>query len=261
MVNLESSRRLPPLPLSLAPSPATSKPPSPRGRHVQPLQIRLAPPLLSSSFSRLGSILFRPHRLDLLHPCPPQRRSCSSSRPPQQCNQPKQRRPSSRRSVAPTLPHAFAPELTLLPHRAETSALLNNLELNTVIGPRNLSPQFLLTPFLPRPDLTKAYPLGPPTSAARTMDPFIALGISPLDSPMNPFLRAEFCTTMGKIKSRGKTGLQRGSQRKMGKAVRRARVSCWSFVRDLREWELTVLLAQSMGTVPVFGISIPGKSY
>ena len=42
---------------------------------------------------------------------------------------------------------------------------------------------------------------------------------------MNPFLRAEFCTSMGKIMTRGKTGLQRGSQRKMGKAVRRARVS------------------------------------
>lgn len=131
---------------------------------------------------------------------------------------------------------------------------------NTVVGPRTLSPNYLLTPFLPRPDLTKAYPLGPPTSAARKMDPFIALGISPLDSPMNPFLRAEFCTSMGKIKSRGKTGLQRGTQRKMGKAVRRARVSFSLFVSVLEAWELMhVVPLQSMGLVPMFGISVPGR--
>lgn len=105
-------------------------------------------------------------------------------------------------------------------------ALLRNLTPNTVIAPQHLSPQRLLTPYLPQPDLSQAYPLGPPKTAARTLDPFVRFGLDPLDaSPMNPWLRTEYCTTMGKIKSRGKTGLQRGSQRRMGKAVRRARVS------------------------------------
>lgn len=111
---------------------------------------------------------------------------------------------------------------------ADQGALLKNLTPNAVISPQQLGPEKLLTPYLPRPNLTQAYPLGPPVTAARTLDPFVRLGLDPLDtSPMNPWLRAEYCTSMGKIKSRGKTGLQRGSQRRMGKAVRRARVSAW----------------------------------
>lgn len=42
---------------------------------------------------------------------------------------------------------------------------------------------------------------------------------------MNPLVLNRFVTSLGKIKGRGMTGLQRSSQRKMGKAVRRARVS------------------------------------
>lgn len=42
---------------------------------------------------------------------------------------------------------------------------------------------------------------------------------------MNSALLSEFVTSMGKIKPRGKTGLQRKTQRKVGKAIRRARVS------------------------------------
>lgn len=106
-----------------------------------------------------------------------------------------------------------------------SGTILSNLPTNGVISPQHLAPEHLLTPYLPKSDLTLAYPLGPPVSAARTLDPFVRFGISPLASPMNPYLRTEFCTTMGKIKSRGKTGLQRSSQRQMGKAVRRARVS------------------------------------
>lgn len=94
-----------------------------------------------------------------------------------------------------------------------------------VISPGHLSPAYLLDPYQPKPNYKLAYPLGPPTSEARTLDPFVQLGLDPRASPMNPFLRAEFCTSMGKIMTRGKTGLQRASQRKMGKAVRRARVS------------------------------------
>jgi ribosomal protein S18 len=102
--------------------------------------------------------------------------------------------------------------------------LLSNLSENSVISPRSLSPNYLLTPYLPRPDLSRAFPLGPPTTEKYTLDPFLTTGISPMASPMNPYLRAEFCTSMGKIKSRGKTQLQRRSQRALGKAVRRARV-------------------------------------
>ncbi|ORY75691.1 hypothetical protein BCR35DRAFT_353589 [Leucosporidium creatinivorum] len=120
----------------------------------------------------------------------------------------------------------------------DDGTLLKNLKRDTVIAPQQLSPQYLLTPYLPSPDFSLAHPLGPPVTAARTHDPFVRFDISPLDSPMNPWLRSQYCTSMGKIKSRGNTGLQRSSQRKMGKAVRRAR---------------------SMGIVATFGVSVPSE--
>ncbi|KAL8293765.1 hypothetical protein RQP46_000466 [Phenoliferia psychrophenolica] len=118
----------------------------------------------------------------------------------------------------------------------DSTSLLKHLKPDTVISPGHLSPKYLLEPYLPRPNMALAYPLGPPVSEARTLDPFVQLGLDPRASPMNPWLRTDFCTTMGKIQPRGKTGLQRGSQRKLGKAVRRAR---------------------SMGIVAVFGKSVP----
>ncbi|KAK4703735.1 hypothetical protein P7C70_g2482, partial [Phenoliferia sp. Uapishka_3] len=118
----------------------------------------------------------------------------------------------------------------------DSTSVLKHLRSNTVISPGHLSPTHMLEPYLPRPNYSLAYPLGPPVSEARSLDPFVRLGLDPRASPMNPYLRTEYCTSMGKIKSRGKTSLQRGSQRKMGKAVRRAR---------------------SMGIAAVFGKSVP----
>ncbi|CEQ42111.1 SPOSA6832_03889, partial [Sporobolomyces salmonicolor] len=118
-------------------------------------------------------------------------------------------------------------------------SVLQHLKRNQVISPQHLAPQHLLTPYLPRPNFSLAYPLGPPTSYGPTHDPFVRYGLDPLEaSPLNPFWKAEFTTTMGKIKSRGKTGLQRKSQRRVGKAIRRAR---------------------SMGIIPTFGVSVPGR--
>ncbi|GAA6014887.1 hypothetical protein JCM11491_002149 [Sporobolomyces phaffii] len=121
----------------------------------------------------------------------------------------------------------------------DQSSLLQHLRRGQVISPQHLSPDHLLTPYLPRPNFALAHPLGPPTAFGETHDPFVRYGIDPLrHAVMNPFWKAEFCTTMGKIKPRGKTGLQRKSQRRVGKAIRRAR---------------------SMGLIPTFGISVPGQ--
>ncbi|GAA5875804.1 hypothetical protein JCM16303_004002 [Sporobolomyces ruberrimus] len=121
----------------------------------------------------------------------------------------------------------------------DQSSILQHLRRNQVISPQHLSPHHLLTPYLPRPNFSLGHPLGPPTSFGPTHDPFIRYGLDPLKQGlMNPFWKAEFCTTMGKIKPRGKTGLQRKSQRRVGKSIRRAR---------------------SMGLIPNFGISVPGQ--
>lgn len=141
---------------------------------------------------------------------------------------------------------------------ADQGASFKNLPVKSVISPQQLSPRHLLIPYLPKPDFSLAYPLGPPVTAARTHDPFVRFDISPLDSPMNPWLRTEFCTSMGKIKTRGKTGLQRGSQRKMGKAVRRARVSSSALAAAGQTYTDAAPL-QSMGVVATFGTSVPSE--
>ncbi|TKA55333.1 hypothetical protein B0A53_02257 [Rhodotorula sp. CCFEE 5036] len=122
---------------------------------------------------------------------------------------------------------------------ASQVSVLRHLSRDQVISPQQLSPRNLLQPYPPRPDFSQAFPLGPPTAYAHTHDPFIRYGIDPVeDAQLNPSLLSEFVTTMGKIKPRGKTGLQRKTQRKVGKAIRRAR---------------------SMGIMPTFGISVPGS--
>ncbi|POY71335.1 hypothetical protein BMF94_5647 [Rhodotorula taiwanensis] len=122
---------------------------------------------------------------------------------------------------------------------ASQVSVLRHLSREQVISPQQLSPRHLLQPYPSRPDFSQAFPLGPPTAYAHTHDPFIRYGLDPLeDAQLNPSLLSEFVTSMGKIKPRGKTGLQRKTQRKVGKAIRRAR---------------------SMGIMPTFGISVPGQ--
>ncbi|GAA6036599.1 hypothetical protein JCM8097_001245 [Rhodosporidiobolus ruineniae] len=123
------------------------------------------------------------------------------------------------------------------------SAVLRHLSRHQTISPQHLSPRALLRPYPPQPNFSQAFPLGPPTSFGPTHDPFVRYGIDPLDpkqGAMNPWIASEFVTSMGKIKPRGKTGLQRKSQRRVGKAIRRAR---------------------SMGIIPTFGISLPSNNY
>ena len=117
--------------------------------------------------------------------------------------------------------------------QADQASVLRHLSRNQVISPQHLSPRHLLVPYQPRPNFSQAHPLGPPTSFAETHDPFVRYGLDPLrDATTNPYVLSEFVTSMGKIKSRGKTGLQRKSQRRIGKAVRRARVRPFSSTRS-----------------------------
>ncbi|KAG8691695.1 hypothetical protein FRC11_012446 [Ceratobasidium sp. 423] len=65
--------------------------------------------------------------------------------------------------------------------------------------------------------------LGPSRKHAQAIDAFRKLDIDPLDEFKNPLLLKSFVTEMGKIHSRAKTGLTWRSQRRVGKAIRRAR--------------------------------------
>ncbi|CEL59408.1 hypothetical protein RSOLAG1IB_03341 [Rhizoctonia solani AG-1 IB] len=74
-------------------------------------------------------------------------------------------------------------------------------------------------PYMRRKDQT----LGPSRAHAQSIDAFRKLSIDPLDEFKNSLLLKSFVTEMGKIHPRAKTGLTWRSQRRVGKAIRRAR--------------------------------------
>ncbi|KAK7060494.1 hypothetical protein VNI00_001259 [Paramarasmius palmivorus] len=66
--------------------------------------------------------------------------------------------------------------------------------------------------------------VGPSKREARKTDPFYQLNIDPLDMTMNPAILNNYMSEMGKIYPRSWTNLTWKSQRRLGKAIRRARM-------------------------------------
>lgn len=66
--------------------------------------------------------------------------------------------------------------------------------------------------------------VGPGSAEARYQDVFHQFGIDPLGQALNPALLAGFMSEMGKIYGRNMTGLTSKSQRRVGKAIRRAKM-------------------------------------
>ncbi|PIL37045.1 hypothetical protein GSI_00737 [Ganoderma sinense ZZ0214-1] len=66
--------------------------------------------------------------------------------------------------------------------------------------------------------------LGPDARSSRYLDPLHQLGIDPLKESLNSALLSHFVTTMGKIKKRSETNLTWRNQRRVGKAIRRAKM-------------------------------------
>ncbi|KAL0949386.1 hypothetical protein HGRIS_009451 [Hohenbuehelia grisea] len=66
--------------------------------------------------------------------------------------------------------------------------------------------------------------VGPGAAEARKHDVFYQLGMDPLDQCMNPALLSHFVSEMGKVYGRHITKLTTNSQRRVGKAVRRAKM-------------------------------------
>jgi ribosomal protein S18 len=66
--------------------------------------------------------------------------------------------------------------------------------------------------------------IGPGAAESRRNDWFYQLGIDPLDEATNPQLLSYFVTDMGKMKSRAETKLTWRNQRRLTKAVRRAKM-------------------------------------
>ncbi|KAF8076548.1 ribosomal protein S18 [Lyophyllum atratum] len=66
--------------------------------------------------------------------------------------------------------------------------------------------------------------VGPPPAVARYNDVFYQFNINPLSQAMNPEILSHYMSEMGKIYGRNITGLTSKSQRKIGKAIRRAKM-------------------------------------
>lgn len=72
--------------------------------------------------------------------------------------------------------------------------------------------------------VAKQWDLGPPKKVARHYDIFHQLDIDPVDECMNPSLLADYVTSMGRIKKRAETRLTMRSQRRISKAIKRAKM-------------------------------------
>ncbi|TCD70831.1 hypothetical protein EIP91_001521 [Steccherinum ochraceum] len=68
------------------------------------------------------------------------------------------------------------------------------------------------------------FELGPPVHIAKALDPFYMMETDPVKEATNPDVMSFYITRMGKIKSRAETNLTWKSQRRLGKAIRRARM-------------------------------------
>ncbi|KAI0304206.1 ribosomal protein S18, partial [Russula brevipes] len=66
--------------------------------------------------------------------------------------------------------------------------------------------------------------LGPGAAQSRQNDWFYQLDIDPLNEATNPRLLSYFVTDMGKVKSRAETKLTWRNQRRLTKAIRRAKM-------------------------------------
>ncbi|KAK7470486.1 hypothetical protein VKT23_001912 [Stygiomarasmius scandens] len=71
---------------------------------------------------------------------------------------------------------------------------------------------------------TKMPAVGPSRKDARKRDLFHLQNVDPLDQALNPAITSRFLTEMGKVMGRNVTGLTKKSQRRYGKAVRRAKM-------------------------------------
>lgn len=66
--------------------------------------------------------------------------------------------------------------------------------------------------------------LGPSAKESRRKDAFHQLGIDPLRESLNPALLSHFVTDMGRVLGRADTQLTWRSQRRLSKAIRRAKM-------------------------------------
>ncbi|KAG5648927.1 hypothetical protein DXG03_000276 [Asterophora parasitica] len=76
----------------------------------------------------------------------------------------------------------------------------------------------------PAPYFSRRAAVGPPPVIARYNDVFRQFDIDPVSQAMNPEVLSHYMSEMGKIYGRNVTGLTSRSQRRISKAIRRAKM-------------------------------------
>lgn len=116
---------------------------------------------------------------------------------------------------------SIADEQAAQPQQAEAFApRLKEIRLSRVVRPVDLSHDHRVSKFTRR----KPSQVAPTSKEARSRDVFHQLDLDPLSLATYPMIMSHFVTEMGLIKPRTQTGLTVKSQRRLGKAIRRARM-------------------------------------
>ncbi|CDO71322.1 hypothetical protein BN946_scf184908.g80 [Trametes cinnabarina] len=112
------------------------------------------------------------------------------------------------------------PRPAIVPGSSRAQPILKGFVSGQFVQPRS----FTHDVYTQKPRMTKRPKLGPDASTSRYLDVFHQLDIDPLEECLNSSLLSRFVTTMGKIKGRNETNLTWKNQRKVGKAIRRAKM-------------------------------------
>ncbi|CDZ97588.1 RP-S18, MRPS18, rpsR [Phaffia rhodozyma] len=112
---------------------------------------------------------------------------------------------------------------------ADVSANLRSFDRGNIMSPEDFSQQGRAAL---KPIKRVKQALGPPRAIAELIDPFHRLDIDPRKEYLNARLLSTFQTEIGRIKGRAETGLTILAQRRLGKALKRAKnmglVSRWT---------------------------------
>ncbi|KAL7282325.1 hypothetical protein PYCCODRAFT_1440785 [Trametes coccinea BRFM310] len=109
---------------------------------------------------------------------------------------------------------------TVVPGSSRGFPVLKGFAPNQFVQPRSFSRDV----YNRNARTSKRPMLGPDASTSRYLDVFHQLDIDPLKECQNSTLLSHFVTSMGKIKGRNETNLTWKNQRRIGKAIRRAKM-------------------------------------
>ncbi|KAI0774164.1 hypothetical protein C8Q74DRAFT_814565 [Fomes fomentarius] len=122
--------------------------------------------------------------------------------------------------VEPVSYHSYSNLCTVVTAGGKTYPMLKGFQIGQLTQPK----QFTRAEYNKARSFTKRPLLGPDAATSKELDIFYQLGYDPLKECQNSSLMSHFVTSMGKIKGRNETKLTWKNQRRIGKAIRRAKM-------------------------------------